>query len=215
LPSCDVSIYPKPDRVVSSPLPWFHFLDRQRAEAFVGHPTEVGNEREVARQLHSKSSRRKSWSASLGHCGHRGDPADRESFGLRAGSLLVPKRQRDPARGAESLPPTCRAGTEVLTGQRQVGTEVPTRRGLCSGASARARASARHATRKLMAPPLRFFVLSAFLSLGSRNVSLCLADTIRSQGFSPSQRFDPPRAWRLCFASLPPIGFLAFRAFPA
>jgi hypothetical protein len=77
------------------------------------------------------------------------------------------------------------------------------------------RPGARHATRKLMAPPLRFFVLSAFLSLGSRNVSLCLADTIRSQGFSPSQRFDPPRAWRLCFASLPPIGFLAFRAFPA
>jgi hypothetical protein len=73
---------------------------------------------------------------------------------------------------------------------------------------------ARHATRKLMAPPLRFFVLPAFLSLGDRRVPACLTDTIRSQGFSPSQRFHPTRALRLCFASHPPIGFPAFRAFP-
>jgi len=42
----------------------------------------------------------------------------------------------------------------------------------------------------------------------------CLPGTIRSQGFSPSQRFNPARALRLCFAPHPPIGFLAFRAFP-
>lgn len=76
------------------------------------------------------------------------------------------------------------------------------------------RPGARHATRKLMAPPLRFVVLSAFLSLGSRGVLVCLASTVRSQGFSPSQRFLPSRALRLCFAPLPPLGFLAFRAFP-
>jgi hypothetical protein len=73
---------------------------------------------------------------------------------------------------------------------------------------------ARHATRKLMAPPLRFFVLPAFLSLGNPTVPVCLPDTVRSQGFSPSQRFCPARALRLCFASHPPIGFLVFRAFP-
>jgi hypothetical protein len=43
---------------------------------------------------------------------------------------------------------------------------------------------------------------------------VCLASTVRSQGFSPSQRFHPTRALRLCFASHPPIGFPAFRAFP-
>jgi hypothetical protein len=114
-PSCDASIYPKPDRIVSSSSVWLHFLDRQRAEAFVGHPTEVGNEREALRRFHTDSPRRKKRSASLGLFGHRSDPADRESFGLRAGSLLVPKPQRDPARGAESLPPTCRVGTEMPT----------------------------------------------------------------------------------------------------
>jgi hypothetical protein len=65
-----------------------------------------------------------------------------------------------------------------------------------------------------MAPPLRFFVLPAFVSLGSRSAPDCLTGTIRSQGFSPSQRFNPARALRLCFAPHPPIGFLAFRAFP-
>jgi hypothetical protein len=35
-----------------------------------------------------------------------------------------------------------------------------------------AKAGARHATRKLMAPPLRFFVLPAFLSLGNRCTGL-------------------------------------------
>jgi hypothetical protein len=34
-----------------------------------------------------------------------------------------------------------------------------------------------------------------------------LTDAFRSQGFSPSQRFDPTGALRLCFAPLPPIGF--------
>jgi len=73
---------------------------------------------------------------------------------------------------------------------------------------------ARHATGKLMAPPLGFFVLSAFFSLGNRAAPVCLPGTLRSQGFSPSQRFSPARALRLCFASHPPIGFSVFRAFP-
>lgn len=41
-----------------------------------------------------------------------------------------------------------------------------------------------------------------------------LADTIRSQGFSPSQRFRPARTVWLYFTPLPPIGFLTFRVFP-
>jgi UDP-N-acetylglucosamine 2-epimerase len=36
---------------------------------------------------------------------------------------------------------------------------------------------------------------------------VCLTDTIRSQGFSPSQRLNPTSAVRLYFAPLPPIGF--------
>lgn len=41
-----------------------------------------------------------------------------------------------------------------------------------------------------------------------------LTDTIHSQGFSPSQRFDPTLALQLCFTLHPPIGFSTFRAFP-
>jgi hypothetical protein len=43
---------------------------------------------------------------------------------------------------------------------------------------------------------------------------VCLSSSVRSQGFSPSQRFDPAQALWLCFAPHPPIGFLTFRAFP-
>jgi len=43
----------------------------------------------------------------------------------------------------------------------------------------------------------------------------CLGCTIRSQGFSPSQRFSLIRAWWLCFTPHPPLGFLVFRAFPS
>jgi hypothetical protein len=47
-------------------------------------------------------------------------------------------------------------------------------------------------------------------------VLVCLSSTIRSQVFSPSQRFDPARALWLCFAPHPPLGFAsAFRAFPS
>jgi hypothetical protein len=41
-----------------------------------------------------------------------------------------------------------------------------------------------------------------------------LTDAIRSQGFSPSQRFDPTMASRLCFAPHPPIGFWPSELFP-
>lgn len=106
------------------------------------------------------------------------------------------------------LAPKCRPATIKLEPKCQP-DEV------CAAAQApRHGPSARHVTRKLMAPPLRFFVLSAFLSLGNRCVPAYLTDTIRSQGSTPSQRFHPARALRLCFASHPPIGFLAFRAFP-
>jgi hypothetical protein len=42
-----------------------------------------------------------------------------------------------------------------------------------------------------------------------------LTSAFRSQGFSPSQRFDPGTPSRLCFKSHPLVGFVAFRAFPA
>lgn len=41
-----------------------------------------------------------------------------------------------------------------------------------------------------------------------------LTDAIRSQGFPPSQRFDPTVASRLCFAPHPPIGFRPSELFP-
>jgi hypothetical protein len=45
-------------------------------------------------------------------------------------------------------------------------------------------------------------------------VSVCLADTVRSQSFSLSQRFEPAWAWWLCFAPHPPIGFRPSELFP-
>jgi hypothetical protein len=39
-------------------------------------------------------------------------------------------------------------------------------------------------------------------------VSVCLSDTLRSQSFSLSQRFEPARALWLCFAPHPPLGFV-------
>jgi hypothetical protein len=39
-------------------------------------------------------------------------------------------------------------------------------------------------------------------------VPVYLTGTVHSQGFSPSQRFDPARALWLCFAPHPPLGFL-------
>jgi hypothetical protein len=52
------------------------------------------------------------------------------------------------------------------------------------------------------------------ISSGGRDTSVCLTDAIRSQGFSPSQRFDPAWAWWLCFAPHPPTGFRPSELFP-
>lgn len=46
------------------------------------------------------------------------------------------------------------------------------------------------------------------------DVLVYLANTIRSQSFSPSQRFDPTRALRLCFTPHPPVGFRPSEFFP-
>jgi hypothetical protein len=40
-----------------------------------------------------------------------------------------------------------------------------------------------------------------------RYVAACLTTTFRSQGFSPSQRFDPSAPLRLCFTPHPLVGF--------
>jgi hypothetical protein len=45
------------------------------------------------------------------------------------------------------------------------------------------------------------------------HVPVCLTDTVRSQGFSPSQRFVPAGASWLCFTPLPPLGFMGLQSF--
>jgi hypothetical protein len=45
-------------------------------------------------------------------------------------------------------------------------------------------------------------------------VSVYLSDTIRSQSFSLSQRFEPAWASWLCFAPHPPLGFWPSELFP-
>jgi hypothetical protein len=43
---------------------------------------------------------------------------------------------------------------------------------------------------------------------------VCLTDAVRSQGFSPSQRFFPTGTSRLCFAPHPSVGFGPPELFP-
>lgn len=159
--------------------------------------------REVSRRLHSPppEGRSKCASQPLG--------ATEVAFGLRifrssSRFAVGAEAPREPAWGSESLPPTIAPPTP----RRRRCRVRPLMQASGYGPGAR------HATGKLMAPPLGFFVLSAFFSLGNRAAPVCLSGTLRSQGFSPSQRFSPARALRLCFAPHPPIGFLVFRAFP-
>jgi len=51
-------------------------------------------------------------------------------------------------------------------------------------------------------------------STGDRSVPVCLTDTVRPQGFSPSRRFDPARALWVYFTPHPPIGFRSSELFP-
>lgn len=179
------------------------FLFPQKAEALVGSPTEVGGERgcEATSLGFLPKEEVKCLSRALGRRSGLSSLRDlRSSSGLLVGAEASTV---GPLGGPKAcLPP--------LSWRHRSASETWS----CAGASAVARPGARHATRKLMAPPLRFLFLSASLSLGSRCVSACLTDTVRSQGFSPSQRFHPARAWRLCFASLPPIGFWPSELFP-
>ena len=60
-----------------------------------------------------------------------------------------------------------------------------------------------HEVRFLSAKPTQVIVMLVYLT-----------STVRSQGFSPSQRFDPTRTLWLCFAPHPPIGFWPPKLFP-
>lgn len=71
------------------------------------------------------------------------------------------------------------------------------------------------ATKALMAPPVRFGSLLTTSASVVVHVSVYLTDTVRSQSFSLSQRFDPTDAWWPCFMPQPPSGFQVYRAFPA
>lgn len=42
---------------------------------------------------------------------------------------------------------------------------------------------------------------------------VCLTNTFRSQGFSPSQRFDPGTPLRLYFKPHPPVGLMGLQSF--
>lgn len=174
---------PKTIRYVSSSSPngTFSVLRRPKPSSD-NRPKSVM--RRIGRRLHLPPSRKSKPSASLGLRKPPRRSLGLRAPGLRAVSLSVPKPQHEAARVSESLPPTifpaapkCREGG--VRGLMRTSRHGP---------------GERHATRKLMAPPLRFFVLSAYLRLGNRCVPLYLAGTLRSQGFSPSQRFHPPQA---------------------
>jgi len=51
------------------------------------------------------------------------------------------------------------------------------------------------------------------ISYANRCALACLTSTIRPQGFPPSRRFNPGVTSRLCFAPLPPVGFLGLESF--
>lgn len=58
---------------------------------------------------------------------------------------------------------------------------------------------------------VRFLSAESARMIGVRR---CLYRTVRSHGFSPSQRFSPIRASWLCFTPHPPIGFRSSELFP-
>jgi hypothetical protein len=59
-----------------------------------------------------------------------------------------------------------------------------------------------------------FRFLSAKSAQAIVNMLAYLTSIIRSQGFSPSQRFEPAWALWFCFAPHPPIGFWPSELFP-
>lgn len=63
-------------------------------------------------------------------------------------------------------------------------------------------------------PSMRFSSFWRKLARVIVTMLVCLASTIRSQGFSPSQRFDPTRASWLYFTPHPPVGFRPSECFP-
>jgi len=64
-------------------------------------------------------------------------------------------------------------------------------------------------------PPMGFWFLSAKATQVIVSALVYLANAVRSQSFSPSQRFDPTWTSWFYFTPHPPIGFLAFRVFPS
>lgn len=60
-------------------------------------------------------------------------------------------------------------------------------------------------------PGVRFLSAESTRKIGAQ---CCLDCAVRSQGFSPSQRFSPFRALWLCFTPHPPLGFRSSEHFP-
>jgi hypothetical protein len=82
-----------------------------------------------------------------------------------------------------------------------------------SRADARRSNGVRRHAQNSMTPPMGFGPLSAKSAQAIVDVLVCLASTLRSQGFSPSQRIGPAWALRLCFTPLPPQGLHSLQSF--
>jgi hypothetical protein len=175
------SIYPKPNRKASSLSACLCTFDFWRTEALQEHPTEAGKRKRIHTMtsliIHPKMNKKRS---SQPH--KMSKQLIREERPSVLKQMIVShrstKRHRlwSPKARLTPLSKTAEATLDVVC----VWVLPPGHR-----------PNARHATRKLIAPPLRFFVLPAFLSWIIVSVPVCLSDTIRSRGSSPPQRLYP------------------------
>jgi hypothetical protein len=125
-----------------------------------------------------------------------------ERLSTRARRSAEPERRgvgsRAPRRGRAHRPPTRRC-------TRQDGVPTWSLKNQSRADARRSNGVRRHAQNS-MTPPMGFGSLSAKTTQAIVDVLVCLTNTVRSQGFSPSQRIDPAWALRLCFTPLPPQG---------
>jgi hypothetical protein len=131
------------------------------------------------------------------------DRPHRSPFSSAPGRSRAPPR-RDP-RAASSPPPRRSAVTGEPFARELPRTRSPPRWVAHARHAVWEFDDSSHGVRSPSASPIRAIV-----------VPICLLDTVRSQGFSPSQRFDPARWCGSVSRHIRPWGLVtAFRAFPA